>query len=152
MCHTGNAYSRTGLTTLTYTLTRSFCVTLHALTDITCTSVYQPFSQYYPRVCYMSDPEKMVTPNSLAWQTCAISLPSIFIFGIVLLKLPSCAKLIIISLDCSELIFMSFCSVHLAATSTDSCITDTSFLSHISNNVLSPTYLYNGTVVLKSFM
>ena len=35
-----------------------FCVTLHALTDITCTSVYQPFSQYYPRVCYMSDPEK----------------------------------------------------------------------------------------------
>ena len=41
----------------------------------------------------------MVTLNSLAWQTCAISLPSIFIFGIVLLKLPSCAKLMIISFD-----------------------------------------------------
>ena len=93
----------------------------------------------------------MVTPNSLACQTCAISLPSIFIFGIVLLKLPSCAKLMIISFDFSELIFMSFCSVHLAAISTGSCITDTSFLSHISNNVLSSTYLYNGTVVLKSF-
>ena len=94
----------------------------------------------------------MVTPNRLAWQTCAISLPSIFIFGIVFRKLSSCAKLIIISFDFSELIFMSFCSVHLAEISIDSCITDTPFLSHISNNVLPSTYLYNGTVVRKSFI
>ena len=47
---------------------------------------------------------------------------------------------------------MSYCSVRLAAISIDSCITDTPFLSHISNNVPSSTYLYNGRIVLKSFV
>ena len=71
----------------------------------------------------------MVTPNSLAWQTCAKSFLSIFIlFSVVFLKLSSCAKLIVISFDFSELILMSFWSVDLAETS---CITDTSFPTHM---------------------
>ena len=47
---------------------------------------------------------------------------------------------------------MSLCSVHLAAMSTECCRTDSLFLWHISNNVLSSTYLYNGTGVSRSFM
>ena len=59
----------------------------------------------------------------------------------------------IISSDFPELIFIAFCTVHLAAMSTvhlaamstDSWITETPFLSHTSNKVLSSTYFYNGT-------
>ena len=71
----------------------------------------------------------------------AISPPSIFTFGIMLLKLPSCAKLMVIYFYFSELMFVSFGSVHLAAISTDSCITDTPFLSHILNNIIEQSFL-----------
>ena len=47
---------------------------------------------------------------------------------------------------------MSLCSVHLAAMSTKCCRTDSLFLGHISNSVLSSTYLYNGPGVSRSFM
>ena len=47
---------------------------------------------------------------------------------------------------------MSLCSVHLAAMSTECCRTASLFLWHISNSVLSSTYLYNGTGVSRSFM
>ena len=47
---------------------------------------------------------------------------------------------------------MSLCSVHLAAMSTVWCRTDSHFLWHNSNSVLSTTYLYNGTGVSRSFM
>ena len=47
----------------------------------------------------------------------------------------------IISFDFPELIFISFCTAHLAAMSSDSWITETPFLSHASNNVLSSTYI-----------
>ena len=70
MCHTGHAYSRTGLTTLTYILTRSFCVIPERL----CTNVYQPFSQYYPRVCSMSDPEKWL--HLIVWLGKLMPYPS----------------------------------------------------------------------------
>ena len=51
----------------------------------------------------------------------------------------------------SALIFMSLCSVHLAAVSTECCTTDSLFLWHIANSILSSTYLYNGTGVSRSF-
>ena len=47
---------------------------------------------------------------------------------------------------------MSLCSVHLATMSTECCRTDSLFLWHISNSVLSSTYLYNGTGVSISIM
>ena len=47
---------------------------------------------------------------------------------------------------------MSLCSVHLAAMSTVWCRTDSHFLWHNSNSVLSTTYVYNGTGVSRSFM
>ena len=116
--HTGHAYSRTGVTTLTCTLTRSFCVIPARFNWY---NMYKRLPAFFTCLFHVRSWE-MVTPNSLAWQTCAISLPSIFTFGIMLLKLLSCAKLMIICFDFSELIFMSFCSVHLAAISTDFCI------------------------------
>ena len=47
---------------------------------------------------------------------------------------------------------MSLFSVHLAAMSTECCRTDSTFLWHLSNSVLSSTYLYNGAGVSRSFM
>ena len=47
---------------------------------------------------------------------------------------------------------MSLCSVHLAAKSMEYCRTDSLFLWHISNSVLSSTYLYNGASVSRSFI
>ncbi len=52
----------------------------------------------------------------------------------------------------SELIFMSLCSVHLAAMSTECCRTDSLLLWHISNSVLSSKYLYKGASVSRSFL
>ena len=46
---------------------------------------------------------------------------------------------------------MSLRSVHLAAVSTECYRSDSFFLWHISNNVMSSTYLYNGTGVSMSF-
>ena len=57
-----------------------------------------------------------------------------------------------VSFDLSELIFMSLCTVHIAAMSTECFKTDSLFLLHISNRVLSSIYLYNGTGVSRSFM
>ena len=88
---------------------------------------------------------EMVTKRSLAY--CTLSF-----FGTVLLKWGSCITLISISFDLSELIFMSLCCVHLAAMSTECCRTDSLFLWHISNSVLSSTYLYNGAGVSRSFI
>ena len=45
---------------------------------------------------------------------------------------------------------MSLCSVHLAAMSTECCRTDSLLKWHISNSVLSSTYLYNGAGVSRS--
>ena len=84
--------------------------------------------------------------------TLSISFPSIINLGILLLNSGSCIKLISISFHLSELIFMSLCGVHLAEVSTECCRTDSLYLWHISNNVLSSTYLYNGTGVSMSFM
>ena len=95
---------------------------------------------------------EIVTPRSLPYCTLSILFPSIINLGTVLLNSGSCIKLIIIYFDLSELIFMSLCSGTLAAVSTECCITDSLFLWHISNNVLSSTYLLNGTRVSRSFM
>ena len=95
---------------------------------------------------------EMLTPRSLAYFTSSISFPSIINLGTVLLRSGSCIKLISISFDLSELIFMSLCSVHLAAMSTECCRTDSLVLWHISNSVLSSTYLYNGAGVSRSFI
>ena len=95
---------------------------------------------------------EMVTPISLAYCMSSISFPSIIYLGRVLLRSGSCIKLISISFDLSESIFMSLCSVHLAAMSTECCRTDSLVLWHISDSVLSSTYLYNGAGVSRSFM
>ena len=47
---------------------------------------------------------------------------------------------------------MSLCSVHLAAMSMEYYRTDSLFLWHISNSVLSSTCLYNGAGVSRSFI
>ena len=94
----------------------------------------------------------MAIPRSLAYCTLSISFPSIINLGTVLLKSGSCIKVISIYFDLSELIFMSLCSVHLVAMSTECCRTDSLFLWHISNSVMSSAYLYNGTGVSRSFI
>ena len=94
----------------------------------------------------------MVTPRSLAYCTLSISFPSIINIGTVLLKSGSCITLISIYFDLSELISMSLCCVHLAAISTECCRTDSLFLWHMSNSVLSSTYVYNGAGVSRSFI
>ena len=91
---------------------------------------------------------ELVTPRSVAYFKSSISFPSIINLGTVLLRSGSCIKLISISFYLSELIFMSLCSVHLAALSTECCRTDSLVLWHISNSVLSSTYLYNGQAFL----
>ena len=48
--------------------------------------------------------------------------------GTVFRNSGSCMKLISISFDLSELIFMPLCTVHLAAMSTECCKTDSLFL------------------------
>ncbi len=93
---------------------------------------------------------EIVTPRSLTYCTFSISFQSIINIGTVLLKSGSCIKLISIPFDLSELIFMSLCSVHLAAMSTECCRTDSLCLWHMSKSVLSSTYVYNGTGVFRS--
>ena len=86
--HTGYAYYKTGLTTLTYTLTRSFCVIPARFNWYNMYTRLPAFFAILLSTCLFHVRScEMVTPNSLAWQTYAVSLPSVFIFGIVLLKL-----------------------------------------------------------------
>ena len=95
---------------------------------------------------------RMVANHMLYADDIFCVLPSIINLGTVLLNSRSCIKLICIDFDLSELIVMSLCSVHLIAMSTECCRADSLFLWHISNSVLSSTYLYNGTCVSRSFM
>ena len=95
---------------------------------------------------------EIVAPKSLAYCTLSISFPSIINRGTLFLNSGSYIKLISISFDLSELICMSLCRVHLAAMSTECCRTESLFLWHISNSVLSSTCLYNGTGVSISSM
>ena len=90
----------------------------------------------------MSDPEKWSHLTVGMENLCYILPINLYIRGSTS-KIAICAKtILIISFDFPEIIFMSFHSVHLAAISTESCIRETSFTSHISVNVLSSTYLY----------
>ena len=97
--------SKTGLTTLT----KSLCVIPVRFNRHNMYNRLPAFFTIFSTCLFHVRSWEMVTPNSLAWQTCAISLPSIFIFGIVLLKLQFRAKLMIISFEFSEFIVM-FCS------------------------------------------
>ena len=93
-----------------------------------------------------------ITPSGFACLTTSTGIPSMIIFGTDFLKLTSCIKLIIISFDFLELIFIQFIDVQSAALSIDSWVSDSSFVLHISKNVLSYTYLNEGTCVSKSFI
>ena len=145
VCHTGHAYSRTGLITLTYMVTALF--NLYNMYTL-----FPAFATIFSTCLFHVKSLEMVTPRSLAYFTSSISFPSIINLGTVLLRSGCCIKLISISFDLSELIFMSLCSVHLAAMSTECCRTDSLVLWHISNSVLSSTYLYNGAGVSRSFI
>ena len=115
-------------------------------------TIFPAFATIFSTCLFHVRSLEMVTPRSLAYCTLSISFPSMIHLGAVLLNSGSCIKLISIYFDLSELISMSLCSVHLAAISTECCRTDSLFLWHISNSVLSSTYLYNGTGVSRSFM
>ena len=56
VCHTGHAYSRTGLATLTYTLTRSFCVFNKILMlsrpGLYCHILFRPSIMFFPSLCF----------------------------------------------------------------------------------------------------
>ena len=115
-------------------------------------SLFPAFATIFSTCLFHVRSLEMVTPRNLAYCTLSISFPSIIKLGTVLLKSGSCIKLISIYFDLSELMFMSLCSVHLAAMSTECCRTDSLVLWHISNSVLSSTYLYNGAGVSRSFI
>ena len=82
---------RTGLTTLTYTVTRLFCVFPVRCNWYNMYNCLPAFYTIYSTCLFHVRSWEIVTPNSLARQTCAVSLPSIFIFlrdsvsGIVIL-------------------------------------------------------------------
>ena len=142
VCHTGHAYARTGLITLTYMVTRS-CWPIPAVFNwYSMYTLFPAFATIFSTYLFHVRTLEMVTPRSLAYCTLSISFPSIIILGTVLLNSGSCIKLISIYFYLSELIFMSLCSVHLATMSTECCRTDSLFLWHISNSVLSSIYIY----------
>ena len=62
------------------------------------------------------------------------------------------SEITIISFDFSELIIISLLAVHSTTMSIDSWINDIPFVLHISNTVLSSTYLYNATGVIYMYI
>ena len=147
VCHTGHAYSSTGLTTLMYTVTRSNWL-MPALFNWYNIILYTLLAALFTiqSTCLFQDKSlDKVTPSNLAYSTVSTILPSMTMLGIEFLTFSSGVKQITISLDFVELIFIQLSLVQLIALSIDSCITDTSVVLQISNSVLSSTYLYNGT-------
>ena len=95
-------------------------------------TLFPAFSTIFSTFLFHVRSIEMVATIRLEYCTLSISFPSIINLGTVLLNSGSCIKLISISFDLYELIFMSLCSVHLAAMSTECCRTDSLFLWHIS--------------------
>ena len=83
------------------------------LIDIACRAytLFPAFATIFSTCLFHVRSLEMVTPRSLAYCTLSISFPSIINLGTVLLTSGSCIKLISISFDLSELIFMSLCIV-----------------------------------------
>ena len=147
VCHTGHACSRTGLTTLMYTVTRSNWL-MPALFNWY--NIYTRLAAFFTiqSMClFQAKSLDKVTPSNFAYSTVSTILPSMTMLGIEFLTFSSGVKQITISFDFFELIFIQLLLVQLTALSIDSCITDTSVVLQISNSVLSSTYLYNGTIV-----
>ena len=137
MCQAGHAYSTTGL----ITDMNSNQITLPDASTLQLINQKHPFSGFdtIPSTYeFQLKSDDTVTPMTFTCETLYMAAPSMLIYG---RNTGSRQKRIIISLVFIVLIRIPLSIDQLAILTADCCITDTLVGLHISNMVLSSTYL-----------